>query len=284
MEMNVERFLALTALLAAAGTPRCTIINEASDGGVAATGAGGTAAPSPGATDSAAPTTDSGNDDAATGDTGVMSDGGGADGASEAGQGQAPPEASADVSADAVDSGAEATTAPCLGDTNSLGLTDPQSQASMCEESLTGSNESCDTQTYYDCINQAWYLRSGVFAKVLDCLRGVVADPAANSACETYIAKSEACVTTASAAACAAVLPADAGQTCATVAASCPARGDGAPGVAAQQCERALAPFRVETVGAILDCYQLQNAAYPEFGCDTNFHDCVSQHGNPSGE
>jgi hypothetical protein len=254
MDINFDRFLTITALLAAAGMTGCGTTSDDT-----AAGTGGTVVQ---------PTVDAaaGN---ATPDSGAKPD-------------AAPDQGAGDVSVESsTEAGAEASveaTPPCLGDDVADAGDAAVAQGAACNDLVFPSSEACFPANV--CFNNADWLRPQVFAQMLACLKGVAADATdAGDACAAQT-PAQACMDDAVALACPALSPAEGGAACADVVASCTpgndsgTNTDGGAGITAIQCEKAMRPFTVDGISAIVGCYQ-NKMQLGDQACETIFADCV---------
>jgi hypothetical protein len=258
MQMNVEKFLALTALLAASALPGCTVTTvdsgdhgNAGSGTAGATGVGGSAgaagsAANEGGSSGSASTEgddDSGTPDASadSGPAAVCFAEGAADGGTEGVCGVLP--YANDICAGDEDAGVEGGGAP-------LGVLVCNSLASV--------------------------LKPAAFTQLLTCLKkapGVgdagtgscVASDAATAACSTALFQATTCTVPSSAGA-------DGGAFgCAEIAASCKP-DDAGPGITVQKCQGWLGPFSAAARQAAIDCY---NDPGTGGTCADRFDSCV---------
>jgi hypothetical protein len=288
MEINLDRYLAITALLAAAGVTAC--VSETVDTGTdaAAAGAGGTAGTGgtagSGGTDAAMP--DGTVADQATG-TDVSADQATGDAAgSDAGQGDA-------IQADQVspDAGPDQTSpeaGACLADepesdaATDAAAADPTDPCYEIPVPSPSAETVCDSGQI-QCIQYAGRVKPAVFAKMLECLKTVTLGDAGT--CDGVDAASQKCIDDAFGLAC---LPT--GTACDGIAAACVARGEeypeaGAPvaedggtvtfpGITAAACKRALAPLTAADQTAAVTCFN-DAWATPYQSCESIFTICV---------
>jgi hypothetical protein len=256
MDINLDRFLTITALLAAAGMTGCTTSSEDTSANADAT---------PPATADATVTPDTGAKadaalDQASGDVSVESSTGT----------EASTEASTETSTEAA--------AACLGDE---GADAAVTQSTACDDLVFPSSEGCTPKGTTVCYQYGDRVRAAVFAQMLACLKGVSAVAAdASDACSTDPA-AVACMDDAFAKACPALSPGDAGPGCADVVASCSPGNDsgtnvdGGAGITAAQCEKAMRPFTAAAIGEIIDCYQTK-LSWGDQACETILTDCIA--------
>ena len=308
MEINLDRFLAITALLAAAGVTACSVENvdttkDGGTGGSAGTagtaGTGGTAG-----TDGAAGTGGTAGTGGAAGTGGFgIAGSSGADAAAPdavaldgtasdvsadqaAGDAAQPDAVGADqASPDASPDQVAPDAAACLGDEPVAdAAADAGDPSDPCWELPTPSpsSETVCTLGQDMCIQFAGRVKPAVFAKMLACLSTVTEGDAGT--CDAFDAASEKCIDDTFALACP-----PAGTSCDAIAAACPARNEeypdagpvatdgGAPafpGITVADCKTALAPLIASEQAVTVNCF---NTAWadPLMGCESIFTACV---------
>lgn len=292
MEINLDRYLAITALLAAAGVTACTVesvdnnVDSGTAGAGGAAGAGGTA----GSSGADAAVQDGAVADQAA-DMSADQTTGDAD-QTDAGQAdvsQADVVGSDQTSPDAGPDQALPDAAACLADEPaSDAATDAaaSSPSDPCYELPTPSPsaETFCTSAQDQCIQYAGRVRPAVFAKMLECLKTVTAPDAGT--CAAFDAASQKCIDDAFGLAC---LPA--GTACDGIASACAVGrgepypdagatpdGDGGtvtyPGITAAACKRALAPLTAATQAEAVTCFN-DAWASPFMSCEEIFAACV---------
>ncbi len=260
MEMNVEKFLALTALLAASALPGCTVTtvdsganNTAGSGTAGATGVGGGA----GAAGSGAST---------GGGSGSASTEGGDDGGVS----------TADAS---VDSGPAAVcfAEGAAADGGTEGVCDVLPYANdTCAADDAGAAGGQAPLGVQLCTNLQADLKPAAFTQLLTCLKKApgVADGGTGS-CAASDAAAVACSTALFGASTCTVpngSSADGGVFgCAEIAASCKP-DDAGPGIAVQKCQGWLGAFSAAARQVIIDCYTDPGTAG---ACADKFETCV---------
>jgi hypothetical protein len=301
MRLNIEKFLALTALLATSGAVSlgCTSENVDTD-----TDSGTV---EPGGDGSSSTTTDAGSDTASNSDGATTSDTGtaGSDGAtiSEAGSDGAGGSADAgdasidaasdaanvdaqnDVSSDASDAsiGTDASNdqgqdsgddaaSPCLGDT----LAGDAGLESICDTLPWASTDCVDPDAGTEgspfgvdlCWSYAAKARPGVVEALVNCLSNISVDHCSSAQNDAV----QACVNDVLPRACPqGALAIDGGTwSCSDVLAACPPDDSGTGGVSLEQCNNGLNPLTDQGRLAVHDCF-----AGSSGDCATAFNTCV---------
>lgn len=234
MQMNVEKFLALTALLAAATLPGCTVetVNSGDHAGAAGLGTAGSAGGSAGAAGSSGA--------AGSASTEGTDDGGTAD------------------------SSADASVVACFAE----GAADAGPVAESICDTLPYASSTCTDDAGAEggfplglsvCAGLKDVLKPSAFAELMDCLTKApnVADggqgdctahDAAAALCSTSIFNRSTCTVPDAASE-------DGGALgCAQIVASCPANDAGNPGITLAQCQRWLSPMNAAARQAALSC------------------------------
>jgi hypothetical protein len=312
MEINLDRFLAITALLAAAGVTACTTetIDTSKDsgtsgssgtGGTGVTGGSGGSGGADAATMGGSGGADAGAQDDALADqtasTDVSTDQATGDGGvTEAGQGDASPDqTSLDASADQTSPDASPDQASpdakpdqispdsgaCLGEQAAADAGNPSDPCYELPTPSPSSQTFC-TSAQDQCIQYAGRVKPAVFAKMLECLSTITAGDAGS--CAAFDAASQKCIDDAFGLAC---LPT--GTACDGIAAACaprneeypdagPVAADGGgpafPGITAAACKRALAPLSTAEQAITVDCFNTAWAS-PFQSCESIFDLCV---------
>lgn len=255
MQMNVEKFLALTALLAAATATGCTVETvDSGDHPIGAAGAGttgtaGSAGSSAGSSGAAGSASTEGTDDGGTSDASV-----------DAGAASCFAEGTPDGGAEAV-----CDVLPYINDTCSA------DDDAGVEGGATPLGASL-------CTGLGGVLNPAAFSQLLGCLKsapGVAGDGgmascaasnAAAAACSTTLFQPSTCPVPASAAA-------DGGTFgCAEVVTSCPA-DDASAGITLEKCQGWLGPFTAATRQTAIDCYL--DPGSEGATCAEKFENCV---------
>ncbi len=236
MQMNVEKFLALTALLAAAALPGCTVetVNSGDHAGAAGLGTAGSAAGGAGAAGSSG----------AAGAAGSASTEGTADGGTG-------------------DSSADASVVACFAE----GAADAGPVAESICDTLPYASSTCTDDAGAEgvplglslCAGLKDVLKPSAFAELMDCLNKApnVADggqgdctahDAAAALCSRSIFNRTTCTVPDAASE-------DGGALgCAQIVASCPANDAGNPGITLAQCQGWLSPMTADVRQAALSC------------------------------
>jgi hypothetical protein len=240
MEMNVEKFLALTALLAASAVPACTVTTvDSGDHGNAggSTGTAGSSTATAGSAGSSSGTSGAGGSASTEG-----SDDGGttADSSVDAGVVACFPEGSDDGGAEGRCATLPYANDTCIGDVDAgteggvpLGL-------SLCQ-SLEGSLKPAAFDELFTCLQAAPGANDG---GAFDC----TAHEAAVTACSKNVFNRSTCAVPDGTTADGGVLG------CAQIVAACPPDDAGNPGITLAQCQSWLSPFSSATRQAMLSC------------------------------
>lgn len=256
MQMNVEKFLALTALLAASALPACTV--ESVDSGDHGAGGSGTA----GSTGVAGTAGSLAGSSGAAGSAATEGTGGGA-GTSDASVDAATVTCFAEGSADGGAEGA-CDALPYINDT--------------CADDDAGVEGGGLPLGATLCLGLGDLLKPAAFGQLLDCLKKAptVAGDGGTASCAASDAAATVCSTTLFQASTCAVpggTGADGGTFgCAEIVASCPA-DDASPGITLAKCQGWLGPFSAATRQAAIDCYT--DPGSEGATCAERFENCI---------